>query len=189
MMSEKDISQGCKRGIANAQQELFDQYSQHLMAVIYRYVANDDDASDVLHDTFITIFTTIKSFKWEGKGSLKAWITRIAVNNAINFLRKRKRLINNSAPLENVADPPDDDDEQLTSSIGGIDLDTILQMIAELPDGYRTVFNLHCLDGYSHQEIAQQLGISVKTSTSQLVRAKAILANRIREHVNKLNNI
>ena len=155
MMSEKDISQGCKRGIANAQQELFDQYSQHLMAVIYRYVANDDDASDVLHDTFITIFTTIKSFKWEGKGSLKA----------------------------------DDDDEQLTSSIGGIDLDTILQMIAELPDGYRAVFNLHCLDGYSHQEIAQQLGISVKTSTSQLARAKAILANRIREHVNKLNNI
>lgn len=189
MMSEKDISQGCKRGIASAQQELFDQYSQHLMAVIYRYVANDDDASDVLHDTFITIFTTIKSFKWEGKGSLKAWITRIAVNNAINFLRKRKRLINNSAPLENVADPPDDDDEQLASSIGGIDLDTILQMIAELPDGYRAVFNLYCLDGYSHQEIAQQLGISVKTSTSQLARAKAILANRIREHVNKLNNI
>ena len=187
MMSEKDISQGCKRGIANAQQELFDQYSQHLMAVIYRYVANDDDASDVLHDTFITIFTTIKSFKWEGKGSLKAWITRIAVNKSLNHLRRVKRLKVTTMPVESLGDTPDDE-PIIEQDVNTIDVSTIMQMISELPDGYRTVFNLYCLDGYSHQEIAQQLGISEKTSSSQLARAKALLARKITAFINEQNN-
>ena len=91
----------------------------------------------------------------------------------------------NTLPLDNAGEPPDDDDQEMTSSVNNIDLDTIMSMIAELPDGYRAVFNLYCLDGYSHQEIAKQLGISVNTSTSQLTRAKAILAQKIKAFANK----
>lgn len=184
-MSEKDIVKGCKRGTTAARQELFEQYAPHLMAVIYRYVANEDDANDVLHDTLIDVYTRIDSFKWEGKGSLKAWMTRIAINNSISILRAQKRLVKNTLPLDNAGEPPDDDDQEMTSRVNNIDLDTIMSMIAELPDGYRAVFNLYCLDGYSHQEIAKQLGISVNTSTSQLTRAKAILAQKIKAFANK----
>ena len=80
MMSERDIARGCKRGNAIAQRELFDRYSPHLMAVIFRYVGDDDDAKDVLQDTFIKIYTTIDRFSYSGEGSLWAWITRMAVN-------------------------------------------------------------------------------------------------------------
>ena len=183
MMSEREISQGCKQGIASAQRALFDMYSPHLMATIFRYVGNDDDAKDVLQETFITIYSTIKYFHWEGEGSLKAWATRIAVNKSLNFLRHKKRLKATAMPVEAIGDPPDDNDEETTQGVNGITVSTLMEIIAELPDGYRTIFNLYCLDGYSHQEIARQLGISEKTSSSQLSRAKALLARKIKQHV------
>lgn len=182
MMSERDISRGCKRGKPNAQRELFDRYSAHLMALIYRYVGDDDDAKDVLQDTFIKAFDSIDSFNWHGEGSLKAWLDRIAVNTSLNYLRSKKRLKATSMPVEVLGDPPDDvgNDE-----VDGIDANTIMQMIAELPDGYRTVFNLYCLDGFSHQQIAEKLGINEKTSSSQLARAKALLARKIKSFINE----
>lgn len=157
------------------------------MAVIYRYVGNDDDANDVLQDTFITVFSTIHHFNWEGEGSLKAWITRIAVNKSLNHLRRVKRLKVTTMPVESLGDTPDDD-PIIEQNVNTIDVSTIMQMISELPDGYRTVFNLYCLDGYSHQEIAQQLGISEKTSSSQLARAKALLARKITAFINEQDN-
>ena len=188
MMSERDIVRGCKRGTQSAQRELFDRYSPHLMAVIYRYVSNDDDANDVLQDTFIKIFSTIHSFKWKDVGSLQAWTTRIAVNTSLNFLRQQKRLKASTLPVETLSEPPDDSDETTSQAVNDLDMSTIMQMIAELPDGYRTVFNLYCLDGFSHKEIAEQLGISEKTSSSQLARAKALLAKRIKAYINEQNN-
>lgn len=187
MMSERDIVRGCKQSTQSAQRELFDRYSPHLMAVIYRYVGNDDDANDVLQDTFITVFSTIHHFNWEGEGSLKAWITRIAVNKSLNHLRRVKRLKVTTMPVESLGDTPDDD-PIIEQNVNTIDVSTIMQMISELPDGYRTVFNLYCLDGYSHQEIAQQLGISEKTSSSQLARAKALLARKITAFINEQDN-
>ena len=86
-----------------------------------------------------------------------------------------------------LGDPPDDD-EAPSSEVNNLDASTIMEMIAELPDGYRTVFNLYCLDGFSHKEIAEQLGISEKTSSSQLARAKALLAKRIKAYINEQNN-
>lgn len=185
MMSEREICHGCKRGIASAQRELFDRYSPALMAVIYRYVGSDDDASDVMQDTFLKIYTTIHSFVWEGDGSLRAWITRIAVNQSLNFLRRKKRLKATTVPVEALGETTSDsDNDHLAEQVDNIDVSTIMQMVAELPDGYRTVFNLYCLDGYSHQEIAAQLGISEKTSASQLTRAKALLARKIDSYIN-----
>lgn len=185
-MRERDISRGCKRGDAIAQRALFEQYSPLLMAKIFRYVGDDDDAKDVLQDTFIKALTMIDNFAWAGEGSLQAWLTRIAVNTSLNFLRSRKRL----TPL-NVAtldDPPDLAEEPTATEVNSLDASTILAMVAELPDGYRTVFNLYCLDGYSHKEIAEQLGINEKSSSSQLVRAKTLLAHKIKKYINE-NNI
>ena len=185
-MRERDISRGCKRGDAIAQRALFEQYSPLLMAKIFRYVGDDDDAKDVLQDTFIKALTIIDNFAWAGEGSLQAWLTRIAVNTSLNFLRSRKRL----TPLnvDTLDDPPDLAEEPTATEVNSLDASTILAMVAELPDGYRTVFNLYCLDGYSHKEIAEQLGINEKSSSSQLVRAKTLLAHKIKKYINE-NNI
>ncbi len=185
-MRERDISRGCKRGDAIAQRALFEQYSPLLMAKIFRYVGDDDDAKDVLQDTFIKALTMIDNFAWAGEGSLQAWLTRIAVNTSLNFLRSRKRL----TPLnvDTLDDPPDLAEEPTATEVNSLDASTILAMVAELPDGYRTVFNLYCLDGYSHKEIAEQLGINEKSSSSQLVRAKTLLAHKIKKYINE-NNI
>jgi len=185
-MRERDISRGCKRGDAIAQRALFEQYSPLLMAKIFRYVGDDDDAKDVLQDTFIKALTMIDNFAWAGEGSLQAWLTRIAVNTSLNFLRSRKRL----TPLnvDTLDDPPDLAEEPTATEVNSLDTSTILAMVAELPDGYRTVFNLYCLDGYSHKEIAEQLGINEKSSSSQLVRAKTLLAHKIKKYINE-NNI
>lgn len=187
MMSERDISKGCKRGNAKAQRALFDRYSPLLMAKIYRYVGDDDDAKDVLQDTFVKAYTMIDSFAWEGEGSLQAWLTRIAVNTSLNFLRSRKRLSALTVDTADLDDPPDIAEEATATQVNSLDTSTILEMVAELPDGYRTVFNLYCLDGYSHKEIAQQLGINEKSSSSQLTRAKAILAQKIKKYINEHN--
>jgi len=187
MMSERDISRGCKRGKANAQRELFDRYSPQLMATIYRYVGNDDDAQDVLQDSFVKAYTMISRFEWEGEGSLKAWLTRIAVNTSLNHLRSKKRLSNSTIEIDSLSEPPDSYDDTSAAEVNGIDINTILDMVAQLPDGYRTVFNLYCLDGYSHKEIAEQLGISEKTSSSQLARAKSLLARKIKDFINENN--
>lgn len=156
------------------------------MAKIFRYVGDDDDAKDVLQDTFIKALTLIDNFAWAGEGSLQAWLTRIAVNTSLNFLRSRKRL----TPLnvDTLDDPPDLAEEPTATEVNSLDASTILAMVAELPDGYRTVFNLYCLDGYSHKEIAEQLGINEKSSSSQLVRAKTLLAHKIKKYINE-NNI
>ncbi len=188
-MKERDICRGCKRGNAVAQRELYDRYSPNLLAVIYRYVGNDDDAKDVLHDTFVKAYTMIDSFAWAGDGSLQAWLTRIAVNTALNFLRSRKRLSALTIDTADLDDPPPEMMEEATvTEVNSLDASTILEMVAELPDGYRTVFNLYCLDGYSHREIAEQLGINEKSSSSQLARAKALLAQKIKNYINEHNN-
>ena len=185
-MRERDISRGCKRGDAIAQRALFEQYSPLLMAKIFRYVGDDDDAKDVLQDTFIKALTMIDNFAWAGEGSLQAWLTRIAVNTSLNFLRSRKRLV--PLNVDTLDDPPDLAEEPTATEVNSLDASTILAMVAELPDGYRTVFNLYCLDGYSHKEIAEQLGINEKSSSSQLVRAKTLLAHKIKKYINE-NNI
>ena len=185
-MRERDIGRGCKRGDAIAQRALFEQYSPLLMAKIFRYVGNDDDAKDVLQDTFIKALTMIKGFAWAGEGSLQAWLTRIAVNASLNFLRSRKRLV--PLNVDTLDDPPDLAEEPTATEVNSLDASTILAMVAELPDGYRTVFNLYCLDGYSHKEIAEQLGINEKSSSSQLLRAKTLLARKIKKYINENNN-
>lgn len=136
-------------------------------------------AEDVLHDSFITIFRKIDDIEDRGEERLYAWMRRIAVNKCIDIIRKRKKPI---LSLEEVRDLPDEV-EQEPEGVRKIPPERLFRMIEELPEGYRTIFNLFCLDGYSHAEIAGMLGIKEKTSSSQYFRARSLLAQKIKDYL------
>lgn len=154
-----------------------------MYALISRYVVQEDAAADVLQDTFIRVFDSIGRFAWRGNGSLRAWMSRIAVNMALDHLRGNGRLAVSSQPVDAVGD--DVPDEPDASMVDMIDANTLNGFIAELPDGYRTVFNLFCIEGLSHRQIAERLGINEKSSSSQFARAKSLLAKRIKQYLNE----
>ena len=159
---------------------LYDRYVGYLTAVCARYIPDDDDVKDILQEAFVKIFRTMDKFSWRGEGSLKAWMSRIVVNDSLKALRRKKPL-----PLSATLSEPVDEEEP---AFADVPLDVIQGMIRKLPDGYRTVFNLYVFEDKSHQEIAQLLGTSVKTSISQLHKAKNLLAQMIQTyHDNKRN--
>ena len=146
-----------------------------------RYTGDRDTAQDLLHDGFIKIFSSFDKFTWRGEGSLRAWMERVMVNTALQYLRKSD-VISQSTPLEEV---PEDYEEPDASAVEMIP-QAVMRFIEELPAGYRTVFNLYTFEEKSHKEIAQLLGINEKSSASQLFRAKSVLAKRVKEWI--MNN-
>ena len=170
---ELDLIKGCKRGERRAQQRLFDLYSSRMHGVCLRYIKNAMQAEDVLVIAFTRVFDRIHQFK--GEGSFEGWIRRIIVNEALTSLRKN-RLMMVETDLENVDRQPDY--ERLSDHLEAEDL---LKLIERLPPGYRIVFNMYAIDGYSHKEIAEQLGITENTSKSQLSRARAYLQKLLAE--------
>ena len=175
---EKAIVQLFRQGNALAMDKLYAEYADYLTTVCARYIVNDDDLKDVLQESFIKIFTQINQFEYRGKGSLKAWTTRIVINESLQFLRKQKGI----APL--VADnPPDIPDE--TPDTEGLSADTLNNLVAQLPTGYRTILNLYVIEGKSHKEIARMMGIKPDTSASQFHRAKNMLARLIKDYKRK----
>ncbi len=168
-----------KRGERGAQRELYDRYSASLLAISMRYMGSRDRAEDALHDAFIKIFGSIKGFKYRGEGSIKAWMSRIMVNTALAELRQEKRLT--TLNLDSLTSEVTEISE--SPPVNSIPSDLLLKFIAELPDGYRTVFNLFCVEELSHREIAKELGINEKSSSSQLLRAKRLLATRIKSYL------
>lgn len=179
-MAEIDIVNGCKQNRRQAQRALYDGYASHLLATAMRYMGNRDDAQDVLQEALIKAFGRIAQFEWQGDGSLGRWLERIVINTALSELRHNAH----ATPPQSVDVVSDQAQEPSAEQVADIDTATILAMVAQLPDGYRTVFNMYCIDGYSHQEIARQLGISESTSSSQLSRARAILARKVNEYLN-----
>ncbi len=161
---------------------LYDRYMPSLASVCMRYIADDSEAKDVLQDSFVSIFTSIGGFSYKGEGSLRAWMTRIVINKAINSLKKSMRLSQIETPGQ-VPDVPDDDGDGEVEA-GRVPIDVIHGFIRQLPDGYRTVFNMSVIEHRSHSEIAAALGIKKETSASQLHRAKAVLARQIKDYVN-----
>ena len=131
----------------------------------------------MFQNTLVHIFSHIADFKYRGPGSLKAWVTKVAVNESLKFLRTK--VLHETLPLSNEA--PDEVEEDFPS-ISDIPPDIIRQMINRLPTGYRTVLNLFVFEGKSHQEIARLLGIKKDSSASQLHRAKSLLAKMIRKY-------
>lgn len=153
--------------------QLYDRYIGNITTAVARYIPDEDDRKDVLQDSFIKIFDSIERFTYRGEGSLRAWMTRIAVNEALQRLRREKRidLFTSIDDLQgDIAEPED---------LDGLPAEVLMEMIMSLPEGYRTVLNLFVFEGKSHKEIAQLLGIKENSSASQYHRAKGLLAQKI----------
>jgi RNA polymerase sigma-70 factor (ECF subfamily) len=149
-----------------------------MLAVCYRYTGDMDTAHDVLHDGFIKIFTR---FTFRGECELETWMTRVMVTQSIDYLRRQKRISSLMVSNEQL---PDFVDEATIAEEGDRLTNTqLLEFVAELPDGCRTVFNLYVFEEKSHKEIAVLLGIKEHSSTSQLHRAKCLLAKRIKDYI------
>lgn len=168
-----------KGGDRGAQQELYNLYAATLMAIAMRYLSERSTAEDMLHDAFIKIFHSIGSFSYRGEGSLKAWMCRIMVNISLEYLRRNR---NKTLSLDSMSGSMEIEAEPIVEA-NRVPQERLLEFVAELPPGYRTVFNLFCIEGYSHREIARELKINEKSSSSQLLRAKRILADKIKSYI------
>ncbi len=176
--SEKELLRQIKKGDAEARYLVYKRYIRYLSAVCSRYISNDEDIKDVLQESFLKIFSTIDAFAYQGEGSLKAWMSRIVLNESLKWLKQNQRLELTELSDKELDIPDDDPDTE------GVPTDVIFQLIRSLPDGYRTVFNLYVIEERSHREIADILGIKESSSASQLHHAKAMLAEKITQFRN-----
>lgn len=173
--SYNDYIEGCIKGDRAAQKKLYEALSPKMFALCIRYMGDCDAAEDILQDGFVTLFSKLKSFSNEG--SFEGWARRIFVNTALMSLRKNDAL-KLSDTLENARSLSSD----VPSQIQNLGYKEIMQLVASLPTGYRTVFNMFAIEGFSHEEIAKALNISSAGSRSQLNRARAILQDKIRKN-------
>lgn len=158
------------------QEELYKRFSGKMYAVCLRYANNADDAEDLLQEGFIKVYRNLHRFRAEG--SFEGWIRRVFVNSSIEHFRKK------SLQLSRVSDKEEGTIEDAdVSALDNLAEKDIIKLIQELSPGYRTVFNLYVIEGYSHKEIGEQLGISEGTSKSQLARARSILQKKVSEYL------
>ena len=150
-----------------AMSQLYQMYVEELSSVCYRYVPSEDDAKDVLQNSFVKIFTSLPAFDYRDEPSFRGWMIKIVVNESLIYLKERKKLMFEE-PIP----------ERITA-------DELHQLIRELPDGYRTVINLFVFEGYPHKKIAELLNITASTSASQLYSAKRLLAKKIKDYMNE----
>lgn len=170
-------------GDNTATEWIYRKHVRYLSALCSRYITEDEDIRDVLQESFIKIFTSLDRFRYRGEGSLKAWMAKITLNETLKFVRNNSRL-----PIDSIDDKDMNIADGDSMETEDIPTDVLHQFIRELPDGYRTVFNLYVIDDKSHKEIAQLLGIKENTSASQLHKAKSMLAQKIK-HYRTINSI
>jgi RNA polymerase sigma factor (sigma-70 family) len=172
-VTDADLIAACLRGDPRAQRQLYNQFAGLMLTVCRRYLKRQEDAEEALLLGFAKVFRALPTFRQEG--SFEGWVRRIMVNEALMELRRREPL---HLSFEEFAQP-----ENLAATAATADMqlqaDELLALLQELPTGYRTVFNLYALEGYSHSEIAEALGISEGTSKSQLSKARAMLQRRL----------
>jgi RNA polymerase sigma factor (sigma-70 family) len=180
-MTDSEIILGCVRGSMKHQRVLYDRYAPRMMGVCMRYAANEQEAEDILQEGFITVFRKIDSFT--GTGELGAWMRKVFLNTALMQYRKNKARLQD-LDVEVVGfklESGDDPFAQLSAA-------DLMQMIQRLPPGARLVFNLYAVEGFDHNEIAEQLGISQGTSKSQYSRARELLRNMIEKEAQSYGN-
>ncbi len=175
-ISESDLIKGCIAGDRRMQEELYRRFASKMYAVCLRYANNADDAQDLLQEGFIKVYRNLHRFRAEG--SFEGWIRRVFVNTSIEHFRKK------STKMSMVTDKEESniEDADITALQRLAEKD-IINIIQELSPGYRTVFNLYVVEGYSHKEIGDLLGISEGTSKSQLARAKGVLQKKIAQYL------
>ncbi len=173
-IDERELALLCSKGDSEAIRELYNRYAARLRAVCSRYSGGPVEGMDLTHDTIIKALREIGRFNYKGKGSLFAWLKKLAVNLAIDRLRRDGRLdLHNLTEDILIAEPPEPE------VMRSVPLTELLRMISELPEAKRLVFNMFCFDGFSHKEIASRLGISEKSSSSTLAKAKKLLIAKL----------
>lgn len=166
-----EIVDRCKQNDPKAQEILFNSFSKSLYGICCRYLKNRDDAEDVLQDSFIKILLNINQYR--GEGNFEGWMKRITVNTALTYLKEKQKIKFETADKLYIVDEPEEEIDQ------DIKAEYILECLNELPMGYRTIFNLYLVEGFSHKEIADQLGIKEATSRSQYSKARQYLIELI----------
>lgn len=170
-LTESRLIESCISGDRKSQKELYDKFSSKMFAVCLRYAKSQMDAEDILQEGFIKLFNNLHRFR--GEGSFDGWVRRIFVNTAIEHIRRKNLNTTVGEGLENSIK------DKHTTPLDNLFEKDLIRSANTLSDGYRTVFNLYAVEGYSHKEIAQQLGITESTSKSQFSRAKALLRTLI----------
>jgi RNA polymerase sigma-70 factor (ECF subfamily) len=171
-MSEHELIAACMKGNIVAQQQLYEKYAGKMLGLCLRYAGTREVARDLLHEGFIRLLNKIKTYK--GEGSFEGWMRKLFINTALEYLRKKDALKQYEDYTASLLAADDSVFEKIAA-------DELMEKIAALPDGYRAVFNLYAVEGYSHQEIAALLNISENTSRSQYMRARNYLQKTIRE--------
>lgn len=171
------LIEACRKGDRAAQRALYDRLAPRMFPVCIRYIGDRSLAEDTLQDGFVTLFTRLDSYK--GEGSFEGWARRIFVTTALMSLRKKDAL-KVSDELEVARGIP----TELATQVENLGYKELMELITGLPAGFRTVFNMYAIEGYSHKEIGETLGISEVTSRSQFSRARALLQSKIREREN-----
>jgi RNA polymerase sigma factor (sigma-70 family) len=175
-MEDAALVKECVNGNPRAQRALFERFAPKMMTVCLRYAKDTEQAEDVMQDGFVKVFTKLGDFKLEG--SLEGWIRRVMVNTALDQIRKNGRLLGDIS-TDDVAYKLETNDP-IAETLMAEDL---MKLVMAMPEGYKVVFNMFAIEGYSHAEIADTLGITESTSKSQYSRARAYL----RERIEKLN--
>ena len=170
--SEKELLEACVKQDRRAQKALYELYSPRMLTICVRYTGDRERAKDIMHDAFITVFEKIGSYS--ANGSFEGWMRKIFVNTALMSLRKSD-VLKYSEELSGVEREVTID----SSVLGNLSSKDLLKLISTMPVGFRTVFNMYAIEGYSHQEIAKEMKISEGSSRSQLSRARTWLQERI----------
>jgi len=175
-MNEAEVIKKCKNYCKVSQGELYTLYLPYVLTMVRRFGIKNNDEADVIQEIFIEIFVAIETFDRQ-KGEFKYWLKSIALHKILNIQRKQKRtkqtLLIDSTLLDRI------ESTNIFQSLIHLDENVLLELVHSLPNGYRTVFNLFVIDGFSHKEISEKLGIDVVTSRSQLSRAKSLLQKKI----------
>lgn len=173
MLNDKQVVEACIREERVAQRQLYELFAGKLYAMSLRYMKSPDEAQDVLQDAFIKIFKNLHAFRFDCP--LEAWMKRIVINTALKAIQKRGQM-----PTIDIVDYHGDlDDNPGNLGLDNLNMETLVGLVNELPEGCRTVFNLYAIEGYKHHEIAELLNINDGTSKSQFSRARVLLIEKI----------
>lgn len=177
-LDEQTLAGYCSRKDRMAEDELYRRYAVRLYTLCRRYLGNEYDARDLMLETLLRALDRINTFKYTGEGSLYAWISRIAINKALNRVRRQNwRMVSvDFSTQDNIPEPA-------VEELAEIPGEKLMEWISQLPDMRRAVFNLYCIEGYSHREIGEMLGISEKSSTSTLAKARKELKEKIHQYL------
>lgn len=174
-LTERELLEALRRKDSRGTRVFYDRYAGYLTAVALRYVPDRSAVKDILQEAFLRIFDAVDRFEYRGEGSLRSWACRIVVNGALKSLRGQGKL----QYVEDLPDVPEEEDVPVQQVPAAV----LQRLIQELPDGYRTVFNLYVFEKKSHREIAGLLGIKEDSSASQFFRARALLARQIKAYL------